>query len=388
MTELSLALRKLGWNITVCCAQPSLSIEKENETAPGEMDLQGIRIVRVPTMGSYSKGFMARMSFSVTYLLSSLLFTIKNNRSYDGLLITTNPPFLGLIGRMASKLMAKPYVLIVYDIYPDIPIRLGLIRSDSLISFFWDRLSRFVLRGAGCNVVIGRDMERIISARLGPFSQDKTCFIPNWSDEEMVYPVPRDQNAFRKEYSQENQVVVQYSGRMARTHNLEPLIGAAEMMRNDPVCFQFIGDGAKKKALQALAYDKGLKNIRFLPYQPIDRLKEVLSAADLAVVCLDHLFTGLSVPSKTYGILASATPILAFVDKESEIGRTIIENRCGMVLPNPSAEQVAETIRQVIDDPGSLKEMGRRGYQAFKREYTLDIAAHRYSLLLDRCLDR
>ena len=132
---------------------------------------------------------------------------------------------------------------------------------------------------------------------------------------------------------------------------------------------------------------KCLKNIQVLPYQPINRLNEVLSAADLAVVCLDHLYTGLSVPSKAYSIMASATPILGFVDRESEIGRTILENECGIVLAKPSAEQVVETIRRWLIDRSPLQEMGQNGYHAFKRNYTLAIAAQRYSKLLTRCFD-
>lgn len=387
MTELSLALKRLGWNITVCCAQPSLSIEKYNETIPVETEFQGIRIRRVPAMGSHSRSLFSRALFGLTFLLSSALFVIKEHRNINGLLITTNPPFLGLVGRMVSCLLAKPYIMIVYDVYPDIPIRLDLIRPASPASFLWERLSRLIFRGAVCNVVIGRDMEKVVAGKLGPSSRDKTRFIPNWSDADVVFPVPRENNEFRKEHCTEDLLLVQYSGRMARTHNLEPLIGAAELMRDDPVRFQFIGDGAKKRLLQELATARRLTNVQFLPYQPLVRLNEVLSAADLAVVCLSPSFTGLSVPSKTYGVLASATPILAFLDKESEIGQAILESNCGIILTDPSAEQVADVIRWAMRNRDSLIMMGRRGYEAFKKDYTLALAAERYSALLARSFD-
>ena len=78
----------------------------------------------------------------------------------------------------------------------------------------------------------------------------------------------------------------------------------------------------------ALARDNqeksGLTNVEFLPYQPMERLAESLSTADLGVVCLGKEFTGMSVPSKTYGLMAAAIPILAFVDEVSEIGLMLI----------------------------------------------------------------
>lgn len=385
MTELSLALRKLRWEITVCCAQPSLSFELKNYVVPNEIELEGIRIVRVPAIGSHSKKLIDRLMFGITYLISCALFVAKNFRRFDGLVVTTNPPLLGMVGYIASKLLGKHYVMIVYDIYPNIVMRLGLIRPSSLIYRLWDSFSCLVFRHAACNVVIGRDMQEIVAMKLGSLLQTKICLIPNWSDDEVVYPVPRNQNAFRQETCPDNQLLIQYSGRMARTHNLEPLIMAAELLKDAPVLFQFIGDGAKKSVLMELVSAKGLTNVQFLPYQPIGRLKEVLSAADVAVVCLDSQYTGLSVPSKTYGIMASATPLLGLIDTNSEIGLTIEENACGVVLAKHTPEQVADIIIGWLADRSRLKEMGYNGYVAFKKKYTLTIATQRYSDLLSRC---
>lgn len=64
-----------------------------------------------------------------------------------------------------------------------------------------------------------------------------------------------------------------------------------------------------------------LPNVQFLAYQPMECLSEMLSAADLALVCLDEAFTGLSVPSKSYGILASGTPFWALCSQTVKLGR-------------------------------------------------------------------
>jgi colanic acid biosynthesis glycosyl transferase WcaI len=90
----------------------------------------------------------------------------------------------------------------------------------------------------------------------------------------------------------------------------------------------------------------------------------------------------LSVPSKTYGIMATATPIIGFLNPQSEIGRTLIENNCGIVLDNPTASSVVEVLLQCLNDREHLRMMGRRGYEAFKRNYTLEAAAQRYSNLM------
>jgi glycosyltransferase involved in cell wall biosynthesis len=383
MTELACALTRLGWQITVCCAQPSLLIESSNPHVSKEIHYQGIKIVRVSSLGSHEGSLVRRFLFALTYLMSSVAFAFRHYREFDGLLVTTNPPFLGLAGWLANLLLSKRYILIVYDVYPDIVVRLGRFAPSSFLVWVWERLTRLIVNGAFADVVIGRDMMEIISRKVTPANRHKLELIPNWSDDKIVYPVPRERNGFRQEHCAEDSFVVQYSGRMARTHNLEPLIEAAEFLRDRPVIFQFIGDGAKKQTLMKMAAEKHLKNVQFLPYQPLDRLGEVLSAADLAVVCLEHVFTGLSVPSKAYGIMASATPLLGFLEPESEIGRTISENDCGVVLPDATGVQVAKTIEELLNDPERLKLMGINGYEAFKANYTLTGSAEKYSKLLD-----
>ncbi len=388
MTELSIALTRLGWQINVCCAQPSLLLDTDNPHVPSEIEYCGIRIVRMPSIGSHSGSLMRRVLFAFTYFLMSAWFVYRTRKHFNGLVITTNPPFLGMIGWLAAIFLSKPYVLVVYDVYPDIAIRLGYLEQASLLAWAWDRMSSLILNRAAAVVVIGRDMRDLVMFNLDKDNYRKVELIPNWSDERIVYPVPRDENAFRKEYCSGAKFVVQYSGRMARTHNLEPLIEAAELLRDSPILFQFIGDGAKRQTLIDMAKQRHLSNIQFLPYQPLEKLNQVLSAADLAVICLEGLFTGLSVPSKAYGVMASATPILGFLDLRSEIGQTVMENDCGIVLPDPNGAQVAETITYLMNDPDRLHAMGVNGYNAFKRKYSLTCAASKYSELMQRVFVR
>ena len=169
--------------------------------------------------------------------------------------------------------------------------------------------------------------------------------IPNWSDERRVRPVPAAANTFRREHGLNGQLVVQYAGRIGEKHNLEPLIDAARLLSDTDVLFQFIGEGAKRSKLEALVADSGLANVQFLPYQPMERLGEMLSAADLAVVCLETGHTGISVPSKAYGVIASATPIIGILDPDGEIGQMIKETGCG-VLVEPKGEEIASMALQ------------------------------------------
>jgi glycosyltransferase involved in cell wall biosynthesis len=168
---------------------------------------------------------------------------------------------------------------------------------------------------------------------------------------------------------------------------MEPLIAAAERLGDTNVVFQFIGDGPKKLKLQELVVGYGVGNVQFLPYQAMKDLPEMLSAADLAVVCLESAFTGLVVPSKAYGIMASATPIMGLVDRYSEIGRMITETGCG-VLVAPDADRIAAAIGELMADAERRRAMGDAGRRVFLEKYTLDRASRAYDAALWAMLKR
>lgn len=387
MTELATRLAELGWDITVYTARPAWANERGGERLPREMTYGGVRIRRVPTLGSARGGVASRTLAGLSFLASVTVALWRVRRRFQGMVVTTNPPFVGLVGRLFARLFGRPYLLIVYDVFPEFAISLGVLRPGSVVARAWDRVTREILAGASVVVVIGRDMEDLIRRKLPPARHGRMVLIPNWSDERRVHPVPHGENAFRREHGLDGRFVVQYAGRLGEKHNLEPLVEAAALLRGTPVFFQFVGEGAKKARLQALAAARGLDDVQFLPYQPMDRLAETLSAADLAVVCLEPGHTGISVPSKAYGILASGRPILGILDPDSEIGQMIKETGCG-VLVEPDPGEIAEAIRDLMADEEARGAMGEAGRHAFLERYTLAHAAASYDAALASMLVR
>ena len=113
------------------------------------------------------------------------------------------------------------------------------------------------------------------------------------------------------------------------------------------------------------------KNILLFPYQPFEHLSHSLSTADLSFVCLDSKFTGFSVPSKTYGLMALGIPIIGLLDDKSEIGNTILKYNCGKLWNKSSSKKLSDIIIETLENKKLLKEMGLNGYKAFKNNFDL-----------------
>lgn len=384
LTELTTSLVAEGTSMRVYASKPSYLEEGISAEIPKRMHHEGVEIIRVPGIGNPKGNLPTRTLFSVTYLLGTMWCIIRDRHEIAGVLSTTNPPFIGLAALCGKLLFGIPYITIVHDIYPDVAIKLGVLRQNGAIATVWKHITNLVLNHGEQNTVLGRDMDELVKQKLKPGRKDRTVLIPNWSDERRMFGgVTRSDNPFIHKHDLEDKFVVQYSGRMGRTHNIEPLIHAAATLKEEPIVFQFIGDGPKRLQLKKLADDYGLKNVQFLPYQPIEELHFSLSAPDVAIVCLDTAFTGLSVPSKSYGIMANGTAIVAFLDAHSEIGQTLIEYDCGIVLSDPTAESVAALLKQLISAPDRVARLGANGFEAFKQQFTRAKAVEKYSILLE-----
>ena len=384
MTELATRLSERGWKITVLASKPSWGTDDPDEgPTPSDMTYENVRILRVPTLGSQRGGLVSKTASALSFMPSVAWELWRRRADYRSLVITTNPPFVGLLGWFASRVFKRPYLLIVYDVFPEFAISLGVVSQDSLLARLWKRMTRMILCEAAATVVIGRDMHKLIAAKMPPRLHERIVMIPNWSDERRVRPVPRHANTFRQEHTDDGTFVVQYAGRLGDKHSLEPLIDAARQLREANVLFQFVGEGAKKPKLEQLVREHELRNVQFLPYQPMDRLAEMLSAADLSVVCLEFGHTGISVPSKAYGVLASGTPVLGILDPDGEIGQMIAETGCG-VLVEPSGDAIVAVIEDLMSDGAKRAAMADAGRSAFLENYTLSKAADSYDAALTR----
>jgi len=194
--------------------------------------------------------------------------------------------------------------LLSQDLFPEVGLILGRLRPGPLTSLLrW--ATEFGLRRADRVVVLGEDMRQRVLQRGS--ATDKVRVVPHWVDATLVRPV-KENNPLRQEWGLNGRFTVMYSGNLGFSQNLDYVLVAAGALRGSPMLFLLVCEGAAKADLMANAGEWQLDNVRFLPYLPKQRLSASLSAADLHLIPLRRGLVGCLMPSKLYGILASATP--------------------------------------------------------------------------------
>ncbi len=298
-------------------------------------------------------------------------------------LVVTNPPWPMLVMPALKRLFGVRYVLLIYDIYPDVMERMGKADRDSIICRIWRGLSRRSLCGADGVITLGKHMAETLTGHLKPGDECDIEIIPNWADTNTIRPLEKADNPFAKQHGLTDKFVILYSGAFGATHDMESIVTAAEKLGDLPeVHFLLIGGGTREQEVAQLVADKNLPNLTLLGFQPFDQLRFSLTAADCAIVSLDEGYEGLSVPSKSYYAMAAGLALLAFSNPGTELQELVAEHSCGVhILPGRS-DLLAEAIRSYRDNKQLLDEHKRAARRAAETEFSRGTITARYMQFL------
>jgi colanic acid biosynthesis glycosyl transferase WcaI len=176
---------------------------------------------------------------------------------------------------------------------------------------------------------------------------------------------------------------VLYAGNLGLSQALEHvLVVAQSLARRDEICFVFVGDGAAREQLVSQTAQMELPNVRFIPFQPRERLPEVLATADVSLVTLQRGIGTGSLPSKTFSILASGRPVLVSVDAGSETWRLVERAKAGLCVPPECPSALAEAILTLKGDKKLRERLGRSGRKWAEDQHSPQAAAEQFEELL------
>jgi glycosyltransferase involved in cell wall biosynthesis len=356
--------------VTVLCAQPTY--DARGQRAPKKEFRNGVTIHRCWATTFSKDHIVLRLSNLVTISLSVFFKACKTIRPGTTVLVVSNPPTLPFLMLAASRLRRAKCVLLIHDVYPDVLTAVGAIRSDSPICLLMHAAYRWLYRRMHGIIVLGRDMAHLVRNRIQP-RQIPIHVIPHWADTHAITPADPLHNELLKNLGLVHKFVVQYSGNMGRTHDIQSIITAARLLSDTPeVHFLLIGSGAQRARISRAVRDQHLENVTLLPYQRRSNLPVTLNACNVALVSLRAGMAGVSVPSRMYNIFAAGKPTLAMVPEASELGLLIRQEGIGWTVPPEQPSKLADTIRQILRNRDCLQVVGKRARALAERDYSLE----------------
>jgi len=337
--------------------------------------------------------------------LSLGVATLRRARRFDVVVSLTTPPLIGVYAGLARRISHTRHVCWVMDLHPDCEFELGVFSRRRFVFRALERLNDWHLRRADRCVVLGEDMAERLRAK--GVDDARLRLIPVWG-----HPDSEEQGSEQSGRSASveavsgggegpgnlrgatsvseapsrasDRFVAMYSGNAGLIHSFSEICEAAQTLADDSrFLFRFVGGGRRLREIQAFREAHGLSNIETTGYVPRERLTESLRSAEVHLVTLRPGMSGVAVPSKLYGILAVARPVIFVGPADSAVARTITGHACGFAVGNDDAAGLVQALRRLADDPELRRSMGRRAFDAFQREFHPDVCAEQWASLLE-----
>ncbi|MEH2463996.1 glycosyltransferase family 4 protein [Nostoc sp.] len=372
MTDLAKGLSQKGYQVNIFTGTQA------KDTTP-ELSNQAI-INRAFSPIAASTSILSKIISSIFFLLGAFKYVIFLLPRNTSLLIASNPPYAGILGTIFKIIRGGKYHFLLQDIFPESAVMSGIIQQNSFSVIFLKKLIYLTYKYADNIIVISTSMQCFLENKY-PELKEKIKVIENWAVEDII-SCDKQANDFAQQYNLDKVFTVLYSGNLGRLHDIETIAEVANILKNAPIQFVFIGDGAKTKVVKQAIQSNKLKNILLLPYQPREILHLSLTACDLSLVSLIPGAESIVAPSKLYGMLAAGRGIIAISSANSYIDQLLTNSGCGINTPPNNPQHLANLINELANDRIKVKLMGEKARQVYESKYTFKRALAEYEKLL------
>jgi len=370
VTELAIALQKQDIEITVWCGQPSL-IPNTKKTK-NKITYKGISILR-PWSTQFPKNsfwgkLLNHLTFSLSVIVKLLLSTEKSP-----ILVFTNPPILSVFVILIGKWKNRDVTYVLFDLYPDTLVSCNVLKPTHVLVKLWKKINLLCYKNAKNIIVLGRCMKTLVLKKIPQKLHAKVHHINIWATiTEATSPKTPPP------------LTLVYAGNLGRFHDIETFAYTAKHLEslNPNIHWLFVGDGYKKKWLLDFINDQKIKTITYKGFIDPKELDTLITTSHVGLVSLLPEQIGLSVPSKSFGILSAGKPLLAVLPSQCEIAQIIQENQCGMVVPPGDMVALSTAIQKLYNDPEWREQLGKNAKKAHQEKYNVDLAATAYKKLI------
>ncbi len=380
--DIALGLQGRGYEVVVLTTTPHYNLVKSSlykqplkKKLLGlyyESDFNGIRVIHVP-LKKYKNTLVRIFSF-VYWHFFSLLFglSIKN---IDFILSPSPPLSIGFISIMIAKKNNAKFIYNVQEIYPDLLINNGSLKSKIIIrALKW--LEKYVYNNASSVITIDKKFYEQIVDRF--INNEKLSIVPNFVDTELYHPLDNEMCLPKPFTKDSSKVRLLYAGNIGFYQDWDPVLYAAKKLKDTNIEFWIIGEGVKKDYLINEVEVHNLSNIKIMPYQNREIMPLINSFADIHFIAINKDMEQEGFPSKVYTIMACAKPLIVITGKNTPLYNFLENIDCALLITENRNEEFVQSILELAKNKEKQNEFGTNGYDVIQKNYTKEKIIEKY----------
>ena len=385
--DIALGLVRNGFEVVVLTTTPHYNIiDSELLKQPiakkifglyGLSEFNGINVYHIP-LKKYKSTILRLFSFVYWHLFSFLFGLTFRNISF---VLSPSPPLsIGFISLLIAKLKGAKSIYNVQEIYPDLLINQGNLKSSLIINLL-KNFEKFIYNNSAAVTTIDEVFYLQIKPRF--LNSDKLHIIPNFVDTELYKPIeynlvlPPTFDILNKK------IKLLYAGNIGFFQDWEPILYAAKELINEDIEFWIIGEGVQKKYLEDSVKMEGLTNIKIYPYQNRSYMPAINNFSDIHFIVINKGMEQEGFPSKVYTIMACAKPLIVVTGLKTPLFNFLSNKDCSELITENRNEQFVKSVRKLASDKNLRLELGKNGFKHIYDSYSKEIVISKYVNLLN-----
>lgn len=338
--------------------------------------------LRVPY--SNEMGFWKRMGAFLHFALRAGSRAIKLGG--DVIFATSTPLTIAIPAIQASRSLNVPMVFEVRDLWPEIPIALGVMQSPLLI-FLAKRLENLAYQSASFVIALSEGMADGV-ARSG-YPADRISVVPNSCDVDIFQNKASELPFILQginDWLTSGEVVL-YAGTIGKINGLRNLVDIAIAARDSslPLRFLIVGDGAERQLLRLYAQQHGVLGnyVRFLdplPKKDVPALMNIATVATSFFLPLKQMESNSA--NKFFDALAAGKPLV--INYGGWQKQVLDSAGAGLSIEGLDATDAAKIISDFATDKLRLESAGAAALQLARNHFDRNQLALKVLNILER----
>ena len=364
--EMAQAWKKAGHKVSFISSTALLG-EKETNQFYHTQELEGIDLHLLDIPYSHFMPFRERLKAFYRFYKEAYKLR-KSFADVDIVLAYSAPLSTAFLGRKLAKQLKAPFVFEAADVWPDVPIGMGIIKNP-ILQFFLQRQTKKLYKAASAICTFTEDMREQIQSH--GIAENEVKVIHNGVN------LARFKEG-NKTYSEPIKVV--YVGSLGMANGLSQLLYAWKLIEKkwsgNKVSLHIVGEGNEGEMLKSLAQEWGLKALYFHPVLPQDEVGSFLADADIGLVCIaPYPVLEANGSTKAFEYMAAGIPLV--LNYEGWLAKYLESYDCGLSAPLGHAESFARQINQLILNPERRQEMGAKARRLAEEKFDRQMLAQK-----------
>jgi glycosyltransferase involved in cell wall biosynthesis len=368
-------LASQGHQVDVLTSLPSKDLNSKNIVSQKFQILENIKIERIE-LNIENKSRIKKIINALKLGFKINFLAIKNE--YDIIISTSIPPITGgLFGSLAARICKAKFVYLCMDLYPEVG-KISKDFSNPILFSLLEKIDSWSCSNANPVIVHSLDMKNSLLSRRGS-NKFKIEIINNFSIPNEILNGSISKINFNPN---ENELTIIFAGNLGRFQFLDKVIDTMIYLKGrKDIKLVIVGDGSVKKELISKIHNTKA-NVEFFDQQPLNVVKNMISKVDIGLVSLSPNTYKYGYPSKIMTYLEQGKPIIALLEKESEIVKLMEQNNYGFNISDSNPKNISEFLIKLAENKSWKLKMSQNAKKAYEKYFSTETILSKWSKIL------